>query len=57
LNGEKISYKLTVGSNDLMSASADGTLIFPKDKEAILTLNTSLKGYKGSIEFTMKEKK
>ena len=55
LNGKNISYRLTVGSNELLQTTANGTLTFPTDGKAILRLNSSLKGYSGSIEFALTE--
>ena len=55
LNGNNISYRLTVGSNELLQTTANGTLTFPTDGKAILRLNSSLKGYSGSIEFALTE--
>ena len=55
LNGNNISYRLTVGSNELLQTTANGTLTFPTDGKATLRLNSSLKGYSGSIEFALTE--
>ena len=55
LNGNNISYRLTVGSNELLQTTANGTLTFPTDGKATLRLNSSLKGYSGAIEFALTE--
>jgi hypothetical protein len=55
LNGNNISYRLTVGSNELLQTTANGTITFPADGKATLRLNSSLKGYSGAIEFALTE--
>lgn len=57
LSGSNISYKLTSGSNEFINTSASGTLEFPKDGQAELSLNTTVKGYSGGIDFTLTEVK
>ena len=55
LNGNNITYRLTVGSNELLQTTANGTITFPTDGKATLRLNSSLKGYSGAIEFALTE--
>lgn len=55
LNGNNITYRLTVGSNELLQATANGTISFPAQGKATLILNSSLKGYSGSIEFALSQ--
>lgn len=50
------SYKLLVGSNDLMNVTANGTLNFTDNNKAVLILSTTADGYSGSLEFDMSKK-
>lgn len=55
LSGENLSYTFLSGGNDIMGQSANGTLTFPAEHKAELTLNTTIKGYTGSIQLSMSE--
>ena len=55
LKGDNISYTLTSGGNEIIGTNASGTLTFPKNKEAELTLSLSIKGYSGTIAMQMKQ--
>ena len=55
LSGENLSYTFLSGGNDIIGQSASGTLTFPADHKAELTLNTTIKGYTGSIQLSMSE--
>lgn len=52
LNGESFSYTVeTGGTNELINASAGGSLTFPADGQAELTFGSSFKGY--DADFTL----
>ena len=57
LSGTNFSYKLTAGSNEFINTTASGSLEFPKDGQAELSLNTTLKGYSGGIDLSLSEVK
>lgn len=55
LNGNNISCDITSGADDIVGHSASGTLTFPADKKAVLSLSTTVKGYSASVEFELKQ--
>jgi len=56
LSGKNIRYVLSMGGNDLMNASASGTLDFPSEGKAKLSLNVAFNNYSGTIEYDLRAK-
>ena len=54
LSGTSLTYTLSEG-NDLINASASGTLEYPANGKATLILNAKVKNYSGSIELNLSE--
>lgn len=59
LRGENFSYTVTAGgaTNEFLNANASGTLIFPKDAQAELTVSQTFKGYTADVTFYLNEVK
>ena len=53
LNKDVFSYKLSLGGNDILNATAKGTLDFPADQKAELLLNETIKGYATKLTLYM----
>jgi len=56
LSGKNIRYVLSMGGTDLMNASASGTLDFPSEGKAKLSLNVAFNNYSGTIEYDLRAK-